>query len=72
MVPCPSCKSPIGLTLDFIIKNPISKCPNCGVVMKFKGDEKILEEYNNVINEIKNIKKQYQGAIFGHQKNKVN
>lgn len=40
--------------------------------MKFKGDEKILEEYNNVINEIKNIKKQYQGAIFGHQKNKVN
>jgi len=70
MIPCPNCKEPIGLDLGFIIKNPVSQCPHCEVVMKFPQDKKIFEEYISVLNEIENIKRKYKGAVFGGQENK--
>jgi uncharacterized protein YbaR (Trm112 family) len=54
-LPCPNCKTPIGLTLDFIVKNPVSVCPSCKTVFNFAVSE-----------EIEDIKKQYSGSVkFG-------
>ena len=44
-MPCPSCKAPLGLTLDFIVKNPISQCPHCGVVMNFKASDIATDDF---------------------------
>lgn len=67
-VPCPSCKSPIKLTLDFIIKNPVSQCPHCGVIMKFNENQELFDEYRQVMKDIEYIKKQHKGVTFGNQK----
>lgn len=64
-LPCPSCRTPIGLNLTFIISNPVSQCPHCGVVMRFDVNDKIAKEYKEVLKEIENIKKEYKGVRFG-------
>ena len=51
-LPCLSCKQPLGLTIEFIMKNPLSQCPYCGVIMNFKPDAKIVNEYKNALDEI--------------------
>ena len=43
-LPCLSCKQPLGLTIEFIMKNPLSQCPYCGVIMNFKPDAKIVKK----------------------------
>jgi len=63
-VPCPSCKYPIGLTLEFIINNPVSKCPNCAVIMNFNVDSDIRNEFIKVTNEINKIKKEHKNVMF--------
>lgn len=64
-LPCPSCRNPIGLDLGFIIRNPVSRCPHCDVIMEFNVNERISKEYKEVLNEIENIKKEYKGVKFG-------
>ena len=62
-LPCPACKNPIGLTLQFIIKHPISACPHCDVIMDFTVNEEIKKSFTEAISEIDNIKKQYKGMV---------
>ena len=59
-LPCLSCKQPLGLTIEFIMKNPLSQCPYCGVIMNFKPDAKIVNEYKNALDEIKSIQDKYK------------
>jgi hypothetical protein len=62
-LPCPACKKPIGLTLQFIIKHPVSACPHCDVIMDFTVNEEIKKSFTEAISEIDNIKKQYKGMV---------
>ena len=62
-LPCPNCKKPIGLTLEFIIKHPISACPHCEVIMDFTVNEEIKKSFNEAISEIEKIKGQYKGMV---------
>jgi hypothetical protein len=62
-LPCPACKQPIGLTLEFIIKHPVSACPHCDVIMDFTVNEEIKKSFTEAISEIDNIKKQYKGMV---------
>jgi hypothetical protein len=62
-LPCPACKQPIGLTLEFIIKHPVSGCPHCGIIMDFTVNEEIKRSFNEAISEIDKIKKQYKGMV---------
>ena len=63
-VPCPNCKELIGLDLLFIVKNPVSQCPHCAVVMKFNIDETTITKYKQALADIENIKKQHKGVKF--------
>lgn len=65
-LPCPFCKTPINLTLDFIIQNPICACPSCKTIMDFTVNEDIVTMYREAMMEMEKIKKQHKGAIkFG-------
>jgi hypothetical protein len=65
-LPCPSCRNPIDLTLEFILKHPISACPHCQTVLDFTVNDEIKNKYNEALAEIQKIKKQYQGMVkFG-------
>ena len=59
-LPCPGCGKPLGLTIEFIMKNPISQCPYCDVIMNFKADNKVVEEYKDSLNQIKAIQDKYK------------
>ena len=58
-LPCPSCKNPLGLTLEFIIKHPIMQCPHCKTVMNFSGNKQSAEEYLKGFKEIEELRKKY-------------
>lgn len=58
-MPCPSCKAPLGLTLDFILENPISQCPHCRVVMNFKASSVVTDDLKKGLREIEELKKKY-------------
>ena len=50
-LPCPSCATPIDLTLEFILKNPVSVCPHCQTVMNFN----VINVYKKSIIALQNI-----------------
>lgn len=58
-MPCPSCKAPLGLTLDFIIKNPVSQCPHCKAVMNFKASKVATDDLKKGLRQIEDLKKKY-------------
>ena len=62
-LPCPACRKPIGLTLEFIIRHPVSACPHCDVIMDFTVNEEIKKSLTEAISEIDKIKKQYKGMV---------
>jgi DNA-directed RNA polymerase subunit L len=62
-MPCPACKQPIGLTLQFIIKHPISACPHCDIIMDFSVNEEIKNSFKEAFSDINKIKKQYKGTV---------
>ena len=65
-LPCPSCRNPIDLTLEFILKHPVSACPHCQTILDFSVNDEIKQKYSEAIDEIQKIKKQYQGMVkFG-------
>jgi hypothetical protein len=65
-LPCPMCKNPLGLTLEFIIKHPISACPHCKTILDFTVNEEIKKTYTDAMDEINKIKKKYNGVVkFG-------
>lgn len=58
-LPCPSCRNPLGLTLEFIIKHPIMQCPHCKTVMNFSGNKESAEEFLSGFKELERLKKKY-------------
>ena len=62
-LPCPACKQPFGLTLQFIMKHAVMACPHCDVIMDFTVNEEIKKSFNEAISEIDKIKKQYKGMV---------
>ena len=62
-MPCPYCREPLGLTLEFITKNPVSKCPHCDTVFNFAVSDEIIKKFRKVTSEIEDIKKQYKGIV---------
>ena len=60
---CPTCKKPLGLTLEFIMKNPICACPHCGTSFNFTVNEDIKKIYKETMSEIDKIKRQYKGTV---------
>ena len=60
-LPCPSCKTPLGIDLSFILRHPISVCPNCRTVLDFTVDKEIKKKFDSAIKEIDDIKKKYKG-----------
>jgi len=53
---CPSCRTPLGIDLGFIIENPICQCPSCEAIMSFDYNEEIAQEYKKALQEIESIK----------------
>jgi transcription initiation factor IIE alpha subunit len=65
-LPCPACKQPLGLNLQFIINNPVSVCPGCGIVLDFSVNEEVRNRFNEAMTEINKIKSRYKKiAKFG-------
>lgn len=65
-IPCPACKTPLGMDLQFIIKHPVSVCPGCGIILDFSVNDEIRKKFNDAITEIDNIKSRYKNiAKFG-------
>lgn len=65
-LPCPYCKTPLGMDLSFILRNPISVCPSCKTVLDFTVDAEIKKKFESALKEIDDIKKKYKSiAKFG-------
>ena len=65
-LPCPSCKTPLGMDLKFIMRNQISACPNCNTIFNFQVNDEIKQSFKEAMGEISKIKKQYKGVVkFG-------
>lgn len=62
-LPCPSCGENIGLDLSFIIKNPISKCPYCDIILNFTVDKDIREKFSQALMDIDEIKNKYKNTV---------
>jgi len=56
-IPCPCCGSPLNITIDFIIENPIAACPTCNSIMKFPVKDDLFKQYKEAKKELDNIKK---------------
>jgi transcription initiation factor IIE alpha subunit len=65
-LPCPYCKTPLGIDLQFIMQNPMSVCPNCNVILDFTVNDEIKAKFNEAMQEIADIKNKYKNiAKFG-------
>ena len=51
-MPCPACKTPLGMDLQFIIKHPVSVCPGCGIILDFTVNDEIKGKFNEAMSEI--------------------
>ncbi|CAB4219001.1 hypothetical protein UFOVP1604_84 [uncultured Caudovirales phage] len=65
-LPCPACRTPLGIDLAFIMKHPVSVCPNCQVILDFSVNDEIKKKFSAAMSEIDDIKKKYKSiAKFG-------
>lgn len=65
-LPCPACRTPLGIDLHFIIKNPVSVCPGCGIILDFSVNDEIKDKFKEAMDQIEDIKKRYKNiAKFG-------
>lgn len=62
-MPCPACKQPLGLTLEFISKHPMCMCPNCQTMFNFEVGDDIKKSLDKALSDIDKIKKQYKGMV---------
>lgn len=63
-IPCPSCKNQLALDLNYIVNNPVCKCPYCEIILDFNCNADIFEEYKTVLKEIESIKNESKGFKF--------
>ncbi|MDA9030111.1 hypothetical protein N9H59_03315 [Flavobacteriaceae bacterium] len=59
-MPCLYCKKPLGLTLEFIQKNPVSQCPHCKTTFNFATSIDVMGRFNEVQREMEEIKNKYK------------
>ena len=65
-LPCPACRTPLGIDLQFIMKHPVSVCPSCQTILDFTVNDEIKGKFNEAMREIEDIKKKYKNtAKFG-------
>lgn len=62
-IPCPICRNPLGLTIEFIMENPTSKCPSCETVLTFPRNEKLYNQFKEAMAEIEKYKKQIKSFM---------
>ena len=71
-LPCPVCKTPLHVDLQWLIQNPICQCPTCQSVMNFEVPEEMRKEVTEALGSIKKIKEEYSDiATFGENKQKL-
>jgi transcription initiation factor IIE alpha subunit len=65
-LPCPACRTPLGIDLAFILKHPMSVCPNCQIILDFSVNDEIKNKFTEAMSEIDDIKNKYKSiAKFG-------
>ena len=65
-LPCMSCKAPLGLTLQFITKNPVCACPHCGVIFNFHVSDEVKQSLGKALHDIDTLKTKFKGMVkFG-------
>jgi transcription initiation factor IIE alpha subunit len=62
-LPCPACRTPLGIDLAFILKHPMSVCPNCQIILDFSVNDEIKNSFKEALSDIDKIKKQYKGTV---------
>jgi len=62
-IPCPVCRNPLGLTIEFIMENPTSKCPQCETVLTFPRNEELYKQFKEAQAEIEKYKKQIKSFM---------
>lgn len=67
-LPCPVCRTPLHVDLQWLMQNPICQCPTCQSVMNFEVPESLKKEVNDAMRGIKDIQDQYKG-IANFKKN---
>lgn len=71
-LPCPVCRTPLHVDLQWLIQNPICQCPTCQSVMNFTVPEELQKDVNRAMAEIKKVKDEYKDiATFGENKQKL-
>lgn len=71
-LPCPVCRTPLHVDLQWLIQNPICQCPTCQSVMNFEVPEELQKDVNRAMAEIKKVKDEYKDiATFGENKQKL-
>ena len=60
-MPCPSCKNPLDITLQYILDNPVSVCPHCEVIMNFETSDIATDTLREGLREMEKIKNKYSG-----------
>ncbi len=61
-LPCPVCRTPLHVDLQWLMQNPICQCPTCQSVMNFEVPESLKKEVNDAMRGIKDIQDQYKGV----------
>ena len=61
-LPCPVCRTPLHVDLQWLMQNPICQCPTCQSVMNFEVPESLKKEVNDAMRGIKDIQDQYEGV----------
>ena len=61
-LPCPVCRTPLHVDLQWLMQNPICQCPTCQSVMNFEVPESLKKEVNDAMRGIKDIRDQYKGV----------
>lgn len=67
-LPCPVCRTPLHVDLQWLMQNPICQCPTCQSVMNFEVPESLKKEVNDAMRGIKDVQDQYKG-IANFKKN---
>ena len=61
-LPCPVCRTPLHVDLQWLMQNPICQCPTCQSVMNFEVPESLKKDVNDAMRGIKDIQDQYKGV----------
>jgi transcription initiation factor IIE alpha subunit len=57
MFGCPVCKTKLGMDLQFILNQPESICPGCGLIFNFKMTDEMKRETLETLRKMEEIKK---------------